>query len=153
MHRAKLLSKSFIASAMRLSCLRTNNELSLGELVHPKCIHFFKYFSHRFSSESHHTWIKLLNLWCYFEQKSSFCIFSHEIKSGKLQRKFFTMISTLGFGTSWEEPRGSKENRWRDQRWGPRHPCPFRPRTRLIASFCVPLYIPQKPILPGVHSF
>jgi hypothetical protein len=33
---AKFLSKPFITFALRLSCLRTNNELSLGELMHLK---------------------------------------------------------------------------------------------------------------------
>jgi hypothetical protein len=28
-----------------LSCSRTNNELSLGELMHLKCINFSKYFA------------------------------------------------------------------------------------------------------------
>jgi hypothetical protein len=42
-----------------LSCLRTNNELSLGELMHLKCIYFSKYFASYFAPESSHTWIKL----------------------------------------------------------------------------------------------
>ena len=58
LHRAKFLSKSFIASTLCLSCLRTNNELSLGELIHLKCIYFSKHFAQRFAPESHHTWIK-----------------------------------------------------------------------------------------------
>ena len=58
MSRTKFLSKSFIASTLRLSCLRTNNELSLGELIHPKCIHFSKYFARWFTPESSHTCIK-----------------------------------------------------------------------------------------------
>lgn len=62
MHRAKFLSQSFVTSTLCLSCLRTNNELSLGELIYLKCIYFYKYFAPRFAPESHHTWIKLLKL-------------------------------------------------------------------------------------------
>jgi len=60
--QCKVLAKVFIASALRLSCSRTNNELSLGELMHPKCIYFSKHFASYFSPESPHNWINLQNL-------------------------------------------------------------------------------------------
>ena len=45
---SKVLVKVFITFALRLSCLRTINKLSLGELIHLKCIYFFKLFAQWF---------------------------------------------------------------------------------------------------------
>ena len=66
MLRAKLLSKSFIASSLRLSCLRTNNRLSLGKLMHTKCIYFSKPFANCFDLESCHTSNKNCRIWRCF---------------------------------------------------------------------------------------
>ena len=54
----KVLVKAFITSALRLSCSWTNNELSLGELMHLKCIYFSKHFASCFPPESPLTWRK-----------------------------------------------------------------------------------------------
>ena len=95
MSRAKFLSKSFIVSSLRLSCLRTNNRISLGELMHPKCTHFTKPFAQCFDLESPILEWKLQNL-TLFLAKSSFCLFLQEINSGKNTTQIFHEKKQLG---------------------------------------------------------
>ena len=90
MFGAKFLSKSFIASSLRLSCLRTNNRLSLGELMHPKCIYFSKPFAHCFDLESHHTWIKTAESDTVFSKVFSLAVFTG-IKIGE---KYYASFSS-----------------------------------------------------------
>jgi hypothetical protein len=105
MHRAKFLSKSCIASTKLLSCLRTNNELSLGVLLHLKCIYFFKKFSQIFSPESHYTWIKLLNLTLYLAKVFFLTVFV----GNKIGKKYHGSFSPKGGTWSLELREGSHD--------------------------------------------
>ena len=88
-YRAKFLAKSFIASSLCLSCLRTNNRLSLGELMHPKCIYFSKPFAQCFDLESCHTWIKTTESDAVFSKVFFLAIFA----GNKFGEKYYASFS------------------------------------------------------------
>lgn len=105
MHRAKFLSKYFIASTLCFSCLRTNNDLSLGELIHLKCIYFSKHFAQRFALESHHTWIKLLNLTLFLAK----VLFLSVCIGNKIREKYHGSFSPKEGTWSFGSREGSHE--------------------------------------------
>jgi hypothetical protein len=128
---------------MRLSCLRTNNELSLGELVHPKCIHFSKYFSHRFSLESHHTWIKLLNLMLFWAKVFFLYLFAWN-KIGKTTTQVFHYDKYIGLCNIMRRATRLKREQVARPKVGPTPPMPVQtsdsPHRLLLRT---PLYTPK----------
>ena len=145
MFRAKFLSKSFIASSLRLSCLRTNNRLSLGELMHPKCIYFYKPFAHCFHLESHHTWIKTAESDAIFSKVSFLAIFA----GNKIGKKYHISFSPRGanwaFGSSKRGQEGQKAVGGAPTPWDA-PPIAFWPWSIVSASlFAWLLIYPKKP--------
>ena len=124
----KVLVKVFIASALRLSCSWTNNELSLGELMHLKCIYFSKHFAPYFSLESPRTWIKTAESDAVFGKSLVFIFFAGIFLGDQHKRCFYGKsrgLSTRGGPGARGCPKGG---RWRGQMPRPRQLPPLEHR-------------------------
>jgi hypothetical protein len=89
---AKFLSKSFIASALCLRCSRTNNELSLGERMHLKCIYFFQVLCFIFCSVIIPYLNKTAESYAVFSKVSFLAIFARN----KIGEKYYANFSCEG---------------------------------------------------------
>ena len=144
MNRAKFLSKSFIASTLRLSCLRTNNELSLGELIHLKCIHFSKYFARWFAPESSHTWIKTAESDAVFSKVFFLSVFAGYKIEEKYHVSFSPNNEVWALESSERSHEAQKGPRGAPSKGGRAPQALLALERRLGPSFGVPPYIPKK---------
>jgi hypothetical protein len=74
-------------------------------LIHLKCIYFFKHFSQRFAPESHHTWIKLLNLTLFLANVFFLFVFARNKIEEKYHRRFSPNKGTWSYG---QDERGHR---------------------------------------------
>ena len=148
MSRAKFLSKSFIACTLRLSCLRTNNELSLGELIHPKCIHFSKYFDRWFTPKSSHTCIKTVESDAVFGK----IFFLSVLVGNKIEEKYHVIFSPKQAAWNLEEherrPEEPKRGAHAPSKGGRVDQTLGGLEHHLDLSFGLPPYIWRKPRYP-----